>query len=298
MLKFAKWGILTGALLCMTCTCAFAGAHGGGHSRPHDKGTAILLVTFGTSIPEAQIAFSAMEKRVKAAYPDVPIRWAYTSTIIRKKLDAQGSTLESLPIALSHMMEEGYSKVAVQSLHMMAGHEFHYVRVNARKFAEMVEGFDKVMVGRPLLSTDEDLERAADAIVKLIPAKRKPNEAVVLMGHGSHHPADSVFSAMMYKVQKRDPNVFVGTVEGHPDFEDVKSQILKKGLKKAWLMPLMSVAGDHSVNDLVGDEDDSWKSMLTKAGVECVPVLKGLAEIDAFGQIWVDHLKTAMRHLQ
>jgi len=61
-------------------------------------------------------------------------------------------------------------------------------------------------------------------------------------------------------------------------------------------MPFMSVAGDHAKNDMAGDEDDSWKSILTKAGFECVPVLKGTAEFDNFVQIWVDHLSGPLAH--
>ena len=33
----------------------------------------------------------------------------------------------------------------------------------------------------------------------------------------------------------------------------------------------MSVAGDHAKNDMAGDEDDSWKSIFTKAGIQCIP---------------------------
>jgi hypothetical protein len=45
-------------------------------------------------------------------------------------------------------------------------------------------------------------------------------------------------------------------------------------------MPFMSGAGDHAKNDMAGDEDDSWKSILTEAGIDCVPLLKGTAEFD------------------
>jgi len=58
----------------------------------------------------------------------------------------------------------------------------------------------------------------------------------------------------------------------------------------------MSVAGDHARNDMAGDEDDSWKSILTKEGIACVPVLKGSAENDAIVAVWVDHLKSVMAH--
>jgi sirohydrochlorin cobaltochelatase len=80
--------------------------------------------------------------------------------------------------------------------------------------------------------------------------------------------------------------------------DDEKPPLLKKkGIQKAWLMPFMSVAGDHAKNDMAGDEDDSWKSILTKAGVTCEPVLKGTAEYDEFVAIWTDHLRDAMRKL-
>jgi sirohydrochlorin cobaltochelatase len=90
----------------------------------------------------------------------------------------------------------------------------------------------------------------------------------------------------------------MGTVEGSPTLDEIKEMLLERGVKKAWLMPFMSVAGDHTVNDLAGDEDDSWKSVLTQAGIECVPVIKGLAEYDAFVGLWLDHLKVVMAHMK
>ncbi len=72
--------------------------------------------------------------------------------------------------------------------------------------------------------------------------------------------------------------------------------LLSKGVKKAYLIPFMSVAGDHARNDMAGDEPDSWKSILTKAGITSVPILKGTAEYDDIVDIWVDHLKGVMSH--
>lgn len=34
--------------------------------------------------------------------------------------------------------------------------------------------------------------------------------------------------------------------------------------KKIVLMPMMLVAGDHANNDMAGNEDDSWKSILLR----------------------------------
>ncbi len=66
---------------------------------------------------------------------------------------------------------------------------------------------------------------------------------------------------------------------------------MTKGVKKAYLIPLMTVAGDHARNDMSGDKEDSWKSILSKAGITSVPVLKGLAEYDNVVEIWIEHLK-------
>ena len=46
-------------------------------------------------------------------------------------------------------------------------------------------------------------------------------------------------------------------------------------------MPLLLVAGDHSVNDMAGDEEDSLKRRLEAAGFTVSYSLRGLGEIPA-----------------
>ncbi len=269
---------------------ALAGGHG--HKREMKKG--ILLVAFGTSVPRAQVSFKNIEKKVKTAYPDIPVRWAYTSKIIRDKLAKSGQHLDSPETALAKMMDEGFTHVAVQSLHTIAGEEFHDLQRNVHAFMGMAGGFDNIQVGYPLLGTQKDLERVVAAMIKNIPKERKKSEAVVLMGHGTPHPANAFYAAMMFHFQQQDPNIFVGTVEGTPEIGDIKSMLLAKKIQKAYLIPFMSVAGDHAMNDMAGEEDDSWKSILSAAGISCIPILKGTAEYDDIVDIWVDHLSDAL----
>jgi len=156
--------------------------------------------------------------------------------------------------------------------------------------------FEKIILGYPMLSTQEDMARAVDAILNTIPKQRKKKEAVVLMGHGTHHPSNAFYAALMFQVQLKDPNVFIGTVEGYPAVDDIQALLAAKKITKVWLMPFMSVAGDHAKNDMAGDEDDSWKSTLTSAGFTCKTVLKGTAEYDDYVDIWVDHIKGPLSH--
>ncbi len=278
--------------LCIVFTAAGRAA-GHGHKAP--KKVAILLVAFGSSIPSAQVSFENIDKKVKSAYPALPVRWAYTSHIIRKKLAKQGKYLDSPEVALAKMQDEGFTHVAVQSLHTIGGAEYHDLRRTVGAF-QVMGGFQRIILGYPLLATQDDMQRAVDAVIKAIPEDRQRNDAVVLMGHGTHHPSNAFYAALMFQLQLKDPNIFVGTVEGYPEIDNIKEWLLKKKIKKAYLMPFMSVAGDHAKNDMAGDEDDSWKSVLTKAGITCVPILRGTAEYDSFVDIWVSHIKGPLSH--
>ena len=275
-------------------TAGVALAHG--DERPDKEG--ILLVAFGTSVPEAKVAFKNIDAKVKAAFPGVEVRWAYTSKIIRDKLAGQGEYLDSPEVALSKMMSDDFTHVAVQSLHTIPGEEYHDLVQVVHAFADLPGGPKKVLIGLPMLAVHEDLLRTADALLANIPAERKKDEAVIYMGHGTPHPGNVYYPAMQYYLAQKDPNVFVGTVEGAPNLDDITAQLKAKGLTTAYLIPFMSVAGDHAQNDLAGPEDDSWKSILTKAGVKCIPVLKGTAEYDNMVEIWVSHLKSAMDHFK
>ncbi len=125
-MKNRKWlGIITlVSLILFTSTCYAASGHG----KKQQKKVGILLVAFGSSIPSAQVSFENIDKKVKELYPDVEVRWAYTSHMIRKKLAKQGKMLDSPEVALAKMMDEKYTHVAVQSLHTMLGSEYHDLR--------------------------------------------------------------------------------------------------------------------------------------------------------------------------
>jgi sirohydrochlorin cobaltochelatase len=280
----------------MLASSGWAGGHGHGHKKEVKKG--ILLVAFGSSYPQAQASFENIEAEVRKAFPEVPVRWGYTSKIIRHKLAKEGQALDSPAMALARMMDEDFTHVAVQSLHTIGGAEFHDLMSLVNGFEIMSGGFDKILVGYPLLASSHDLEAVRDAMLENIPEKRKPDEAVILMGHGTHHPSNAFYQAMAYKFQRKDPNVYVAVVEGAPLLEDILPELKAKGIQKAWLMPFMSVAGDHVRNDMAGDEADSWTSILAEEGIETESVLKGTAEFDNIVDIWVGHLEGAFSHFK
>jgi sirohydrochlorin cobaltochelatase len=266
-----------------------------GHGQGTVKKTGILLVAFGTSEASAQVAFDHINTKVRATYPDIPVRWAFTSHIIRKKLARQGRVLDSPEVALARMLDDKFTHVAVQSLHTIPGAEYDDLKKTVDAFRSM-DGFQHVSLGYPLMAVQQDMEKTVSAVLSSIPAARRKGDAVVLMGHGSHHPANAFYAALMFQLQLKDPNIFVGTVEGYPEIDDIKNMLKKKNIRKAYLMPFMSVAGDHAKNDMAGDGADTWKSVLAGVGVTCVPILKGTAEYDSFVDIWVSHIDGQLKH--
>ena len=155
----------------------------------------VLLVAFGTSVPEALPSFKAVDASFKAAFPDTPVVWSYTSQIIRKKLAKQGKPVGGISDGLAALAKAGVKVVRVQSLHVMPGEEFTELERAVLLDIQKHPGrFEAVYLGRPLLESHKDALSVAKAVLADMGGKRRKGEAVVLMGHGqAHGRADLVF---------------------------------------------------------------------------------------------------------
>lgn len=284
-------GLFLFIFLIALCGTALAGSK----ERPQKKG--ILLVAFGTTVPQARSALDHIGQQALDRFAGLEIRWAYSSRIVRTKLAAEGQNFDSPAMALARMMDDGFTHVAVQSLHTIPGEEFHGLQQTVRAFSGLPKGMDSVVLGLPLLADPDDVEASARAIMASLPPERKAGEAVIFLGHGTHHPASIYYPGLQYSLSRLDPLVLIGTVEGTPSLDDVRAVLKERKVSKVYLQPFMAVAGDHAVNDMAGDEDDSWKSVLEADGLTCVPVLRGTAEFPAFVDIWLDHLAAALERL-
>ena len=73
----------------------------------------------------------------------------------------------------------------------------------------------------------------------------------------------------------------------------MQNAILSRKPRRVCLAPLMVVAGDHAVNDMAGDEEDSWKSLVAAQGCEPLCILRGLGEYEAVRAMYIEHAKAA-----
>ena len=253
----------------------------------------ILLVAFGTSVPEAQPAFKAVDAEFKKAFPGSPVVWAYTSQIIRKKLAAQGHPVGSISDGMAQLAKDGVKVVRVQSLHVLAGEEFTELeRAVLLDVSKNPGRFEAVFMGRPMLESKPDAQELLAAILADTKSQRNKNTALVLMGHGqSQGRADLAFEGVRAVFTATDKNIHMATVEGARSFEDLLKELKAAKVKHVVIAPLMLVAGDHARNDLAGDEDDSWATQLKKAGIKVDAHITGLGETPGAAAILVRHAK-------
>ena len=297
----------------------------------HDEGPAkkaIVLAAFGTSYPEAVKSILNIKTKVEAANPDVPVRLAFTSNIIRKiwqerqddevwkkahaDIPAEVLYVKHPLATIADLQNDGYRDITVQSLHVFAGEEFHdlITLVGSLKSIRTLKPrhapFVRLALGRPALGMPgeahpytEDLAKAAKTLKADVEHARKMGAALVYMGHGNDYFSTGIYSEFQKVLQDEyDYPIYIGCVEGFPSFDDMAVALKNAGKKNILLKPFMIVAGDHATNDMAGDEDDSWKVMLTKAGYKVTPDLNGLGMMDAWADIYVDHVKDAMARKQ
>ena len=254
----------------------------------------ILVVSFGTSYTDNRdLSIGAVEADIAAAFPEYEVRRAFTAqTVIDILGDRNDLDIDNVTEAMDRLVADGVTKVVIQPTHVMNGAEYDDVMAEIAPYADK---FEAMAVGAPLLTTHEDYEAVIDALLADNENAGSADTALVYMGHGTHHFANATYSqleAMMHA--EGYENAFVGTVEGFPTLEVVQSQVTAYGAKKIVLMPLMVVAGDHASNDMAGDEEDSWKVILTDAGFEVECVLEGLGQNAGIRAIYIDHIKAAI----
>ena len=139
----------------------------------------------------------------------------------------------------------------------------------------------------------EDIKQVAASLKPDLEQAEEMGAALVYMGHGNDYfPSGGAYLqfAEILGAMSAKTNVYIATVEGFPNLDNVISDLQRDGVKKVLLKPFMTVAGDHAKNDMAGDEKDSWKNILTAAGFEVVVDLVGLGENDAFAAVFAEHL--------
>ena len=251
---------------------------------------ALLMVSFGTSYADTrEQTIGAVESAVKQAFPEMDVFRAFTSGMIIRKMRRQGTAVDTVREALEKLKQKGYTHVYIQPTHVIPGEEYDRLCADAASYAG---AFAVFRIGRPLLTETEDYPALIQAMEQDGVIEKASTKAYLLMGHGTPHIINQAYPAFDYWLKRCGfDNVFVGTVEGYPTLDTILEQLKERQYQEVVLVPLMLVAGDHAQNDMAGDEEDSWKSVLTRHGYTVTLQMQGLGAYPAVQALYVAHVQ-------
>ena len=252
---------------------------------PSKNNIPILLTAFGTTA-RAFSTYEKMDRVFKQRFPHHPLHWAYSSRMVKNAMAKKKKRLKD-PFKLAQdLADNGHPWVVIQSLHLICGHEFDRLvterdRVNIRS-----------TMGLPLLTSARDYANTAKTLAPLFPADK--DQAIILVGHGTDHPAWTTYPAFESILrQQYGQRLFLGVVEGYPGMDHTLERIKTAGFKRVCLIPFMLVAGVHFKEDLTCEED-SWQKTFERNGIQVQVVDHGIGHIDGITEIFCDHISDAL----
>jgi sirohydrochlorin cobaltochelatase len=288
-------------------------------TRTLEKGPAIVIVAFGTTTDASETydSFSAqLQKELPEAWRKAPVTWAYTSEIVRERANKhfaeQGDPrrYKSLIQVLADLEDQGYRRIAVQSLHIFPGQEYEEMEKQIAAFRGL--GL-RIEYGGTLLQRWDMLFSAVNAVAAdFLPA---PEGCTLLVTHGTPQTFPGSNSTYLgldrYLNQIYGTKVALGTIDGIISRQEALGRVKGCTPAKVRMVPFMYVAGDHIMNDIMGDKPDkegtpSWAMELVKAGVKVETVttdyqgrqvVKGLGFYPEINRILIQQLAGSLERL-
>ena len=165
---------------------------------------AILVMSFGTTFKDTRAkTIDATVEAIKAAHPGVKVVTAFTSHIIIDRIKANEGIVYPTPEeALAALKAEGYTRVALTSLDIIPGMEYDY---KDAVYQLHKNDFKKMSMGTPLMywqgqeGQADDITATMEALSTQFPKMGK-KDAVLIMAHGTPHPANAYYSVMQSRL--------------------------------------------------------------------------------------------------
>lgn len=247
----------------------------------------IVIAAFGTTSLAGK-TYDYIDQQFRKRFPGHELFWAFSSRMVKDHVRKNSRIdIHSPSEVLESLHAKGHSWAVVQSLHLIAGHEFY------RLVNDVGDLPIRTSIGLPLLTSYRDYCSTARAMeLNHFPAD--PEEAVLLVGHGTDHPAWSAYPALESLLRQiYGPRIFMGLIEGDIPQSRVVEAVLNSGVKKVRLIPFTLVAGLHFQQDITGGPD-SWKSVLENGGLAVAVETQGIGYRQPIVEIFADHIADAL----
>ena len=222
----------------------------------------------------------ALKKSLQNEFPDCEVRGIFTGG--RDRLAAVRATV------LERATADGTGNLIVQPLCLMDGYKYMEL---AKLLEDCKEKFNRVTLGRPLLSSDADFTAVAKAITEKTTDYSDGETAICFVGHGTEAASNIVYRKMQEVLWNAGyENYYIGTIKAAPALSEVTEMLRRKGMyRRVVLAPFMVAAGIHARGDIAGEGACSWKSVLQREGYDVTYISGGLGETPAVRDLFVKH---------
>jgi len=245
----------------------------------------IILNAFGTT-GAAKNTYSNLGSRIAERFPDAVIHWSFSSPAAEGLITEDGA--RPLASLASELTCDPANRIVCQSLHVIPAKEFHRMVLAVRQVDS------GITIGLPLLATPEDYSRVAAILMPLV--DDSPDKALLVLGHGTEHPAWTAYPALQSVLRKMaGTRVFVAALEKFPPSDKVIDDIIEAGFQHVVIMPFLMVAGMHFRRDIIADHPHSWATRLAERRVEFDLLNHGLGAFTGIADIFCDHIGQAFQ---
>ena len=155
----------------------------------------LMVVSFGTSYNDnRRMTVGAIEDAIEKASPDYSVRRAFTSQIIIDHVKSRDNEIiDNVTEALDRAEKNGVKRLVIQPTHLMNGLEYTDL---VNEVAERSDAFEKVSIGEPLLTSDEDFKAVMTAITEATAEYDDGETAICFMGHGTEADSNQIYAKM------------------------------------------------------------------------------------------------------
>lgn len=247
----------------------------------------ILIAGFGTSDELAwRRVLNGIEESLQKTCPGQIIEYGIVSTRVLQLLSRKGIKRNSMEEGLCILKEKNVKCLTILPLFITTGKEYDSMCASLHYAAH---DFEKIHIGTPLLYTGEDISYLAGSLYReLRPVKNRP---CLFMGHGTDTGDNQVYKKMEQAFHRAGwENVRIGMLKSWNYSEPSLVEWRDAGYKTITLRPFLMSSGWHVAHDMMGEQEDSWKSRLVKMGFEVHCQLKGLGEYECVKELLIRHL--------
>ncbi len=262
---------------------------------------AIVVAAVGSSQPEAIESIEKFAKTLQTDYPDSKIVMAFTSGQLLKSVQGREPAVSSLQGAVTALVDEGITRIAVCALYVSAGEQYGKMLDTVEDLNRMYGGKAVIKAALPLAGSEQDVFTLASYLIYSMPADVKPGDAVIFVGHGSNTPGSVLYPALNWALFLQGEKGSLYMVVNLENDESVKNamQVIKSNKRKVvWLVPLLAVYGRHAGTDIFNTDDKSLSSRMHDAGLSVRAHKQGLIANEAVANLWKAQLRKTMKLIE